>query len=60
MERKYYTINEEMARIANMGNSFREYKFGSATEEYQHYCNKVYDIVDKISEQIFNFFCIAF
>lgn len=48
MERKYYTINEEMARVANMGNSFREYKENSATEEYRHYCNKAYDILDKI------------
>lgn len=51
MERKYYSINEEMARIANIGNSFREYKAGSATEEYQYYCNKAYDIFDKIREQ---------
>lgn len=51
MERKYYSINEEMARIANMGNSFREYKVGSATEEYQYYCNKAYDVLDKIKEE---------
>lgn len=51
MERKYYIINEEMARVANMGNSFREYKENSATEEYQNYCNKAYDILEKIREQ---------
>lgn len=51
MERKYYSINEEMARIANMENSFREYKAGSATEEYQNYCNKAYDVLDKIREE---------
>lgn len=51
MERKYYTINEEMARTANMGNSFREYQTGSATEEYQSYCNKAYDILERIKEQ---------
>ena len=50
MERKYYLINEEMARLANMGNSFREYKEGSATKEYQYYCNRAYDVLDKIRE----------
>ncbi len=51
MERKYYTINEEMARIANMGNSFREYTAGSATEAYKNRVNAIYDIVDKIKEK---------
>ena len=47
-ERKYYEINEDMAYAANMVNSFREYKAGSATTEYRHYCDKAYDILDKI------------
>lgn len=49
-ERIYYPINEESAYAANMVNSFREYKNGSATETYLHYCDKVYDILDKIRE----------
>lgn len=51
MERKYYTINEEMARTANMGNSFREYAAGSATAAYKNRVNAVYDIVDQIAER---------
>ena len=49
--RKYYPINEETARYAKMQNSFSEYKPGEATEEYKYYCNKAYDILDKIREQ---------
>lgn len=48
--RKYYPINEETARYAKMQNSFSDYKPGEATEEYKHYCNKAYDILDKIRE----------
>ena len=51
MERKYYEINEQMAYAANMINSFREYKKDSATETYKYYCNKVYDVLDKIREK---------
>ena len=47
-ERTYYHINEETARIAKEINSFSEYKAGSATAEYRHYCGKAYDILDKI------------
>lgn len=47
-ERSYYPINEETARIAKEINSFSEYKAGSATAEYCYYCNKAYDIFDKI------------
>lgn len=49
-ERIYYPINEETAYAANMVNSFREYKKGSATETYLYHCNKVYDVLDKIRE----------
>lgn len=50
-ERIYYAINEETARIAKEINSFSEYKQGSATAEYQNYCDKAYDILDKIKFQ---------
>ncbi len=46
--RTYYPISEETARIAKEINSFSEYKKGSATAEYCHYCDKAYDILDKI------------
>jgi hypothetical protein len=48
MNRTYYPINEETARTANMVNSFREYKAGTATAVYESYCNKTYDLVDRI------------
>ena len=32
---KYYEINEETARRANDVNSMRDYRHGSATEEYR-------------------------
>ena len=51
MERKYYPINEEMARAAKEMNSFRPYKEGEATEEYRHYCDKAYDILDNIAQK---------
>lgn len=48
--RKYYPINEQFARYAKELNSFSDYKQGSATSEYECYCNKVYDILEKIKE----------
>lgn len=51
MERSYYTINENIARVANDINSFREYKPGSATEEYKYYVDNVYSIVEAIQEK---------
>lgn len=50
-ERTYYTINEETARRAKEVNSFSEYKQGSATAEYRHYCDKAYDILDRIRSE---------
>lgn len=47
-ERTYYSINEETARIAKEINSFSDYEKGSATAEYRRYCDKAYDILDKI------------
>ena len=35
IERKYFHINEGMARVANNANSFRDYAEGSATAEYR-------------------------
>ena len=51
MERTYYSINEQTARTAKNINSFSEYKEGSATAEYRHYVDKVYDIVERIAEE---------
>lgn len=51
MERTYYSINEQTARTAKTLNSFSEYKEGSATEEYRHYVDKVYDVVERIAEE---------
>ena len=50
-ERTYYPINEETARIAKEVNSFSEYKAGSATAEYRQYCDKAYNILDKIKAE---------
>jgi hypothetical protein len=51
MDRKYYTINEETARTANMVNSFREYAAGNVTMAYQARVNVIYNIVDLIREK---------
>lgn len=49
-ERVYYTINEEAAKTAHEMMSFRDYKEGSKTAEYQSYVNKAYDLADKVAE----------
>lgn len=46
---KYYQIDEKMAKAANDANSMRDYRAGSATEEYKLYVDHVYEIVDKIA-----------
>lgn len=51
IERIYYTINEHTAKLAKEVNSFSSYKDGEATEEYRYYCDKAYDILDKIKEE---------
>lgn len=51
IERKYFPINESTARTAKTVNSFSEYVPGSATEEYRHYVDRVYDVVDRIAEE---------
>lgn len=49
-ERKYYEISETMAKVANDVNSMRSYSAGSATQEYKHYVDLVYDYVERIAE----------
>jgi hypothetical protein len=51
MERKYYEINEEMARQAHDMMSFSDYKTGSKTAEYRAYVDKAYDLADKVAEK---------
>lgn len=51
MERTYFSINEQTARVAKNINSFSEYKEGSATAEYRHYVDKVYEVVGRIAEE---------
>ena len=51
IERKYFPINEGTARTAKHINSFSEYVEGSATAEYRHYVDRVYDMVDRIAEE---------
>lgn len=51
MERVYYSIDEERARLAHEMMSFRDYKQGSKTAEYQSYVNKAYDLADVIAEE---------
>lgn len=51
MERTYFSINEQTARVAKNINSFSEYKEESATAEYRHYVDKVYEVVERIAEE---------
>lgn len=51
MKRKYYEIDEQLARAAKSINSFYDYKKNEATDEYKYYCDKVYDILEKIIKQ---------
>ena len=51
MKRKYYELNEGLARMAKSINSFSDYVENTATNEYKYYCDKVYDVLEKIIEQ---------
>ncbi|MDB7086066.1 hypothetical protein PM724_17475 [Erysipelatoclostridium ramosum] len=51
MKRKYYEVNEGLARTAKSINSFSDYVENTATHEYKYYCDKVYDVLEKIIEQ---------
>lgn len=51
MDRKYFTINEDGARVAHELMSFRDYKSGSATAEYHATVDVAYDIADKVADK---------
>lgn len=51
MERIYFGINEEGARIAHDMMSFRDYREGSKTIEYQSMVDFAYEIAEKIIEK---------
>ena len=51
MKRQYYELNEGLARTAKSINSFSDYVENTATNEYKYYCDKVYDVLEKIIEQ---------
>lgn len=51
MERKYYEINEEMARRAHDMMSFSDYKTGSKTAEYRACVDKAYDKADAVAAE---------
>lgn len=49
MERIYYTINEDTAKLAHEMMSFSGYKVGSKTAEYKTMVDKAYDLADEIA-----------
>lgn len=49
--RKYFSINESAARVANDINSFREYTENSATNGYIAACDEVYQIAEEVAEK---------
>lgn len=51
MERVYYSIDEKKARSAHEMMSFRDYREGSKTAEYQRYVNEAYDLADKVAQE---------
>ena len=51
MDRKYFTINEDGARVAHELMSFSDYKSGSATAEYHATVDAAYDIADKVADK---------
>ena len=51
MERKYYEINEELARRAHDMMSFGDYKTGSKTAEYRTCVDKAYDKADAVAAE---------
>lgn len=46
-----YIINEQAAREAHNMNSMRDYKEGSATSEYNHYCEEAERLAERQKEQ---------
>ena len=51
MERKYYEINEEMARQAHDMMSFSDYRTGSKTAEYRQMVDLAYEKADAVAEE---------
>ena len=50
MERKYYGINEDDARVAHEMMSFSDYVSGSRTAEYRSLVDGVYDTAEKVEQ----------
>lgn len=48
-ERKYFHINEEIAKTAHDMMSFSDYQNGRKTAEYKGYADKAYDLAERIS-----------
>lgn len=51
IERKYFPINETLARNARGMWSFSDYKPNSETNEYMQYVNEAYEIIDKVADR---------
>ena len=51
MERVYYSINEESARVAHNMMSMRDYADGSTTADYRGAVDKAYDLADRVAEK---------
>jgi len=51
MDKTYYAINENTARIAKEVNSFSSYKENEATNEYKATVDKVWAIVEEVAEK---------
>jgi hypothetical protein len=51
IERKYYTINEQLAKSALSMWSFSDYVPNSTTNSYKKSVDEIYNIVDQIAEQ---------
>lgn len=49
-ERVYFSISEELAKIAHDMMSFSDYKQGSKTASYRAMCDEVYDLAERVAE----------
>lgn len=49
--KKYYEINEELARQSKQSYSFSDYVKGSATKEYREMVDYAYSLVDEVLEE---------
>ena len=49
--KRYYEINEELARLSKQSYSFSDYVEGSATSEYQRQVDYAYDLASKVLEE---------